>query len=76
MYKRQLNGIEGAGDAYRLISESWSFVQNVFPYKRVFTKYELTLVSNCINIQIQGGFVKKNYCLLYTSCGSRPVLHR
>ena len=56
-----VNGIEGAGDAYRLISESWSFVQNVFPYKRVFTKYELTLVSNCINIQIQGGFVKKNY---------------
>ncbi len=56
-----LNGIEGAGDGYRLISESWSFVQNVFPYKRVFTKYELTLVSNCINIQIQGGFVKKNY---------------
>lgn len=55
------NGLEGAGDAYRLISESWSFVQNVFPYKRVFTKYELTLVSNCINIQIQGGFVKKNY---------------
>lgn len=56
-----LNGIEGAGDAYRLISESWTFVQNVFPYKRVFTKYDLTLVSNCINIQIQGGFVKKNY---------------
>ena len=56
-----LNGIEGAGDAYRLISESWSFVQSVFPYKRVFTKHELTLVSNCINIQIQGGFVKKNY---------------
>ena len=27
----------------------------------MFTKYELTLVSNCINIQIQGGFVKKNY---------------
>ncbi|NLD19552.1 MAG: PucR family transcriptional regulator [Clostridiales bacterium] len=56
-----LNGIEGAGDGYRLISESWAVVQNVFPYKRVFTKYELTLVSNCINIQIQGGFVKKNY---------------
>lgn len=56
-----LDGIEGAGDAYRLIGESWSFVQNVFPYKRVFTKYELTLVSNCINIQLQGGHVKKNY---------------
>lgn len=56
-----LDGIEGAADAYRLISESWSFVQNVFPYKRVFTKYELALVSNCINIQLQGGYVKKNY---------------
>ncbi|MDO4177259.1 MAG: PucR family transcriptional regulator ligand-binding domain-containing protein [Bacillota bacterium] len=56
-----LNGIEGAGDGYKLISESWNFVQSVFPYKRVFTKYEMTLVNNCINIQIQGGFVKKNY---------------
>lgn len=56
-----VNGIEGAGDAYKLISESWTFAQDVFPYKRVFTKYELTLVNNCINIQIQGGFVKKNY---------------
>lgn len=56
-----INGIEGAGDSYKLISESWNLVQNVFPYKRVFTKYELTLVSNCINIHIQSGFVKKNY---------------
>lgn len=56
-----LNGIEGAGDGFKLISESWSFVQNVFPYKRVFTKYEMALVNNCINVQIQGGFVKKNY---------------
>jgi len=53
--------IEGAADAYKLISETWSFVQSVFPYKRVFTKYELVLVSNCINIQLQGGYVKKNY---------------
>ena len=56
-----LNGIEGAGDAFKLITETWNFVQNVFPYKRVFTKYELALVSNCINIHLQGGFVKKNY---------------
>jgi len=56
-----IDGIEGAADAYRLISEAWTFVQNVFPYKRVFTKYELALVSNCISIQLQGGFVRKNY---------------
>lgn len=56
-----VDGIEGAADAYRLISETWLFVQNVFPYKRVFTKYEMVLVSSCINIQQTGGFVKKNY---------------
>ncbi|MEA4922975.1 MAG: PucR family transcriptional regulator ligand-binding domain-containing protein [Eubacteriaceae bacterium] len=56
-----VDGIEGAGEAYRLINESWSFAGNVFPYKRVFTKYELVLISNCINIQLQGGRVKKNY---------------
>ena len=59
-----VDGIEGAGDACRLISESWSFVQSVFPYKRVFTKYEMALVSNCINIQLQGGHVKRNYMKL------------
>ncbi len=55
------NGIEGIGDAYKLIGETWNFVQSAFPYKRLFTKYELTLASNCINVQIQGGFVKKSY---------------
>lgn len=59
-----VDGIEGAGDACRLITESWAFVQNVFPYKRVFTKYEMALVSNCINIQLQGGHVKRNYMKL------------
>lgn len=62
-----LEGIEGAADAYRLIGETWSFVQSVFPYKRVFTKYEMVLVSNCINIQLQGGYVKKNHMDLLES---------
>lgn len=56
-----VDGIEGAADAYRLISETWSFMQSVFPYKRVFSKYEMVMVSNCINIQLQGGYVKKSY---------------
>ncbi len=56
-----IEGIEGAADAYKLISETSACVQNVFPYKRVFTKYEMVLVSSCISIQTQGGYVKKNY---------------
>lgn len=56
-----VDGIEGAGDGFRLIGETWSFVEGIFPYKRVFSKYELVLVSNCISIQVQGGNLKKNY---------------
>lgn len=56
-----LDSIEGAGDGFRLINETWSSVGGIFPYKRVFTKYELALVSNCIEIQVQGGQLKKNF---------------
>ena len=54
-------GIEGAADGFKLVNETWSVVGNIFPYKRVFSKYELVVVSNCINIQVQGGYIKKNY---------------
>jgi sugar diacid utilization regulator len=56
-----IDGIEGAGDGLRLIGETSAFVESIFPYKRVFSKYELVLVSNCIYIQITGGQLKKNY---------------
>lgn len=56
-----VDGIEGAGDGFRLIGETWSFAPGIFPYKRVFSKYELVLVSNCISIQVAGGQMKKNF---------------
>lgn len=52
-------GIAGAGDGFHTINETWVFVGNIFPYKRVLTKYELALVSTCMNIQMQGGYLKK-----------------
>ena len=56
-----IDGIDGVADAYKEIEESWSFAQNIFPYKRVFTKYEMALVSNCIDIEVGEGKIKKNY---------------
>lgn len=56
-----VDAIEGAGDGFHIINETWSSVGYIFPYKRVFTKYELALVSNCMNIKMQGGYLKKNY---------------
>ncbi|MBQ2161392.1 MAG: PucR family transcriptional regulator, partial [Firmicutes bacterium] len=34
-----IDGIEGAGDGLRIISETSAFVESIFPYKRVFSKY-------------------------------------
>ena len=59
-----ISGIEEASDGFHLIKETRPFVETVFPYKRVFSKYELVLVSNCINIQVQGGRIKNNYASL------------
>ena len=59
-----VGSIEDAADGFTLINETCTFVENVFPYKRVFSKYEMVLVSNCISIQLQGGHIKKNYVSL------------
>ena len=59
-----LGTLEDAADAFTLINETSTFVESVFPHKRVFSKYEMVLVSNCINIQLQGGHIKRNYVSL------------
>ncbi|MGI6737295.1 MAG: PucR family transcriptional regulator [Anaerovoracaceae bacterium] len=59
-----LSGLEEAADAYRLINEAAPFAQAVFPHRSVFTKFEMTLISSCIHIHLQGGIVKKNYTAL------------
>lgn len=56
-----VDGLEGSSDAYQLINEAWPFIQYIFPHKNIFTKYELALASNCINISIKSDTVKKNY---------------
>ena len=59
-----IDGLEGTVEAYRLIGESWSFARRIYPHKNVFSKYELTMVSNCIEIRMNGGRVEKNYTSL------------
>ncbi|MCR5009933.1 MAG: helix-turn-helix domain-containing protein, partial [Clostridia bacterium] len=54
-------GIEGACNAFQLINETEAFVQFIFPQKRSFTKFELALAANCVNICMNGGSVKRNY---------------
>ena len=56
-----VDGLEGSSDAYQLINEAWPFIRYIFPHQHIFSKYELALASNCINISIKSDSVKKNY---------------
>lgn len=56
-----VDGIEGSSDSYQLINEAWPFIRYIFPHQHIFSKYELALASNCINISIKSDAVKKNY---------------
>lgn len=67
-----VDGIEGAGDACRLIAESWAFVRMVFPQMKIFSKYEMAFVSNLINVQLQEGHVMRNYMKLLEPLEAKP----
>lgn len=60
-YINCLDNIEAATDAYQMINEAWPFMQYIFPNKKSFTKFELALAGNCINISLKGGTIKKYY---------------
>lgn len=53
--------IEDLCSAFKLINETEAFVQLIFPYKHSFSKYELALANNCVNICMSGGSVRKYY---------------
>ena len=54
-------GIEGMCNAFKLIKETEAFVQFVFPYKHSFSKFELALAGNCVDICMNSPNVKRNY---------------
>ena len=60
-YLNRVQNVEGATDAFQMMNEAWPFIHAMFPQQKVFTKYELSLVSNCVSIVMKGGIVKKNY---------------
>ena len=43
-------GVEGMCNSFQLINKTEGFVQFIFPYKRSFSKFELALAANCVNI--------------------------
>ncbi len=63
-YCTSIDGIEGACDGFKLIGDVCAATERVFPYKRLFSQYDMAIITNCMNIKMQGGRMKKIYKLL------------
>ena len=53
--------LDAATDGFKLINKTWNYVEMVFPYKRVFSKYEMAMVCDCGNLQTGNSSLKKIY---------------
>ena len=53
--------LDAATEGFKLINKTWNYVEIVFPFKRVFTKYEMSMVCDCVNLQTGGTSLKKMY---------------
>jgi len=54
-------GLDSLCNGFHLINESLGFVNYIFPRKRLFSKFELAFVGNCVNICFAGGSNKRYY---------------
>lgn len=62
-----LNNIEDASEGFKLIEASWQSATKIFPYKRMFSKYDLAIVNGCIHVMEMGGSYKRSYLKLIES---------
>lgn len=53
--------LEAAIDGFKLINKTEKHVETVFPYKRVFSKYEMTMVCDCVYIRSEAVLLKNLY---------------
>ena len=56
-----LNTLDSAVEGFKMISRTGKFMQAVFPFKRVFSKYELSMVSDCVFMNISAPGLRKMY---------------
>ncbi len=58
---QHVSGTDGICNAFHSINETLGFVNYIFPRKRLFSKFELSFVGNCVSIAFAGGANKRNY---------------
>lgn len=53
--------LESAVDGFRLINKTRKYIETVFPFKRVFSKYEISMVCDCVYMLSGSASLKKMY---------------
>ncbi len=53
--------LESVVDGFKLINRTSKMIEKVFPYKRVFSKYEISMVCECVYMQTGSTMLKKMY---------------
>ena len=53
--------LESCVDGFKMINKTARYMEKVFPYKRVFSKYEISMVSDCVYMQSGSQMQRKMY---------------
>ena len=53
--------LEACVDGFKMINKTARYMEKVFPYKRVFSKYEISMVSDCVYMQNGSPLQRKMY---------------
>ncbi|MBR2673927.1 MAG: PucR family transcriptional regulator [Mogibacterium sp.] len=56
-----LETIEAAVDGFKMINRAGRYMEKVFPFKRVFSKYEMSMVSDCVYMTSSAPVLQKMY---------------
>lgn len=56
-----LERLESCVDGFKMINKTAKYMEKVFPYKRVFSKYEIAMVSDCVYMQSGSQMQRRMY---------------
>ena len=56
-----LETLDAAVDGFKMIARTSKYMERVFPFKRVFSKYEISMVSDCVYMASGAPALRKMY---------------
>ncbi|MBO5513718.1 MAG: PucR family transcriptional regulator [Mogibacterium sp.] len=60
--------LETCIDGFKMINKTAKYIEKIFPYKRMFSKYEISMVSDCVYMEEGSQSQRKMYLDLLEPC--------